>query len=232
MLNIIDLCIILVILFGGLIGYKRGFIKQGVITLGTGLVLILSFLLKNPISLFMYKHLPFFNFDIVIKNASVLNILVYETIAFLICFSILEVLLIILIKLSTVVELILKATVILEVPSKIFGAILGFIEGYFIVYILLFIIQSVTIPFNNQELIEKSKLNNKILTNTIFISKITKPTINSFNEIKKLIDDKDNLSIKEFNCKSINILIKNKFITKDSVIYLYDNNKINTKCDL
>ena len=55
MLNILDVCIILVIISGAIIGFKRGVIKQGVMTIGLYIVLILSFLLKNPISAFMYK---------------------------------------------------------------------------------------------------------------------------------------------------------------------------------
>ena len=87
MLNILDVCIILVIISGAIIGFKRGVIKQGVMTIGLYIVLILSFLLKNPISAFMYKYLPFFGCDFIIKNATVLNILVYEVLAFLIAFS-------------------------------------------------------------------------------------------------------------------------------------------------
>ena len=42
----LDLIIIIFILFGGLIGFKRGIIKQSVVTIGMVLVLVLSFILS------------------------------------------------------------------------------------------------------------------------------------------------------------------------------------------
>ena len=58
----LDIIIIMIILFGAIVGFKRGIIKQSVITVGMIFVLILSFILKNPVSSIMYEHLPFFSF--------------------------------------------------------------------------------------------------------------------------------------------------------------------------
>ena len=49
----LDIIIIMILLFGALIGFKRGVIKQGVITIGMILILVLSFILKNPVSSLM-----------------------------------------------------------------------------------------------------------------------------------------------------------------------------------
>ena len=43
----LDIIIIMIILFGAIVGFKRGIIKQSVITVGMILVLILSFILKK-----------------------------------------------------------------------------------------------------------------------------------------------------------------------------------------
>ena len=51
----LDIIIIMIILFGAIVGFKRGIIKQSVITVGMILVLILSFILKNPVSSIMYN---------------------------------------------------------------------------------------------------------------------------------------------------------------------------------
>ena len=88
-MNIIDVLIILLILFGGFVGLKRGFTKELLSFVGFVLILVIAFILKNPISSFLYENLPFFGFSGSFKGITVLNILIYEVIAFLIVFSIL-----------------------------------------------------------------------------------------------------------------------------------------------
>ena len=61
-MNIVDILIIIFILFGALLGFKRGFTRELLSLVGIFLILILSFILKNPISVFLYNNLPFFNF--------------------------------------------------------------------------------------------------------------------------------------------------------------------------
>ena len=224
----LDIIIIMIILFGAIVGFKRGIIKQSVITVGMILVLILSFILKNPVSSIMYEHLPFFSFGGLFENLAVLNIIVYEGFAFLLVFSVLSTILIILIKISSVFEKILRATIILAIPSKILGAILGAVY-YLIVFIILFILSSPIFGLNNNEFFTESNIRNFILEKTPFVSKEIDSTISSLNDINDLIKEKDKLSDSEFNCKSIDIMEKNKVIEKDSLEYLYSKNKI-TKC--
>lgn len=232
MLNIIDVIIGLFILFGGILGFKRGIIKQGVITVGTFLVLFLSFLLKNKISFLMYNTIPFFDFDLLIKNASILNIVVFETLAFLITFSLLEVILIVIIKLSSVIETLLKIIPFLKGPSQFLGAILGLVESYLIIFIILFVISNPTLPINGSEILNSSKLTKIITTNTFLISDFSSKNFKTFDEITELVENKDKYNATEFDCKAMKIMIKNKFITKKAATYLYNNDKINTSCGL
>ena len=55
-MNYVDIIILMIILAGGIIGFKRGVIKQSVLTIGMILVVVLSFLLKNPLSAFLYHQ--------------------------------------------------------------------------------------------------------------------------------------------------------------------------------
>ena len=213
----LDIIIIMIILFGAIVGFKRGIIKQSVITVGMIFVLILSFILKNPVSSIMYEHLPFFSFGGLFENLAVLNIIVYEGFAFLLVFSVLSTILIILIKISSEFEKILR------------GAILGAVEYYLIVFIILFILSSPIFGLNNNKFFTESNIRNFILEKTPFVSKEIDSTISSLNDINDLIKEKDKLSDSEFNCKSIDIMEKNKVIEKDSLEYLYSKNKI-TKC--
>ena len=74
-MNIIDIVILIFLGFGALLGFKRGFTRQLVSLVGIFVIIILSFLLKNPISVFLYNNLPFFNFGGIFKDITVLNIL-------------------------------------------------------------------------------------------------------------------------------------------------------------
>src|SRR5574344_2057121 len=83
-LTVIDSAVIIFLLFGAILGFKRGIIKSAVSFIGIIIVIILAFILKNPLSEFMYTHLPFFNIGGNFAEITVLNILVYEALAFLI----------------------------------------------------------------------------------------------------------------------------------------------------
>ena len=83
-MNILDYLILIIIILGALYGYKRGFLGSLINFIGTIVVIILAFYLKNPISVFLYEHFPFYNFGGFYKGISVYNILLYEGISFLI----------------------------------------------------------------------------------------------------------------------------------------------------
>ncbi|MBQ9024347.1 MAG: CvpA family protein [Bacilli bacterium] len=228
----LDIIILMIIVFGALIGFKRGIIKQGLVTIGMVLVIILSFALKNPVSAFMYKNFPFFSFNGLYENISVLNILLYEVIAFSLVFSILSTILLIAIRISKSFDKILRLTFIFALPSRILGAILGAIEYYLIVFIGLFVLMQPMFELQNSDLFSNSKLKDTILSNTPFVSSYIQPTIDTVEDIEKLIENKDNYSDKTFNCKVTNIMVKNKVIEKKSLDYLYSSGKIKNKCKI
>ena len=88
-MNIIDLLIIIFILIGAVVGFKRGFTSSLFNFVGVILVVIIAYFLKNPVSEFLMSFCPFFNFGGIIKGVTVLNIAVYEIIAFILVFSLL-----------------------------------------------------------------------------------------------------------------------------------------------
>lgn len=229
-LNILDVVIVLFILMGGIIGMKRGVIKQGVMTIGMIVVIVLSFLLKNPVSALMYKYFPFFSFGGLLKNLSVLNILLYEVIAFALVFGILSAILMILIKISSIFEKLLKFTIVLAIPSKILGFILGLIEYYLVVFIIMFILSSPTFQTESFNFINESKLKGVVLNNTFGLSGMLNNSLDTFNDVNNLIKEKDNYSDDAFNCKALNIMIDNKFLNSESADYLDSKGKIDINC--
>lgn len=221
-ISIVDALIVVLLILGIMGGLRRGLIKQAVLLLGLVAILVVSFYLRGPISTYMYKHLPFFSFGGLFKGVSVLNILLYEVIAFLIVFSILYLVLRILLKISGIIESILKATIILGFFSRIGGAIVGFIESYIIVFIILFIINQ---PFVNIKGLEESKLMNIILTKTPVMSASVKDTKKVVDEIYSLKETYKNNG-KEFNEKAIELFIKYDIVSEENINYLREKGKL------
>ena len=221
-MNILDAVIIILLIVGVLGGMSRGFIKQTVLLLGIVLSIIISFYLKNPVATFFYKHLPFFSFNGVFKGVSILNILLYEVIAFLLVFSIIYLILRVILKITGIIESLLKATIILGFVSKILGGIVGFIESYIIIFIALFILSQ---PFIRITGIEESWLASKILDNTPIMSESIKDTRIVVEEVYDLSKVYKNDS-KEFNKKAIELFEKYEIITEENIEYLRDKGKI------
>lgn len=223
-MSIVDIIILIFLGFGALIGFKRGFTRQLVSLVGIFVILILSFLLKNPISVFLYNHLPFFNFGGIFKDISVLNILVYEVIAFFIVFFVLTIVFKLLLGITKIFEKILNATIILGIPSKILGAILGVVQNYIYAFIIIYIF---SLPVFNIDIISDSKVVNIILNKTPILNKICDETLDVFNEVIELKNEyKTTTNVGNFNQKTLNIMIDKGVITKENAQELIKKEKI------
>lgn len=224
-MNIVDVLIILIIIAGGVSGFKKGFTREFVSFVGIFLVVILSFLLKNPVSSFLYEHLPFFNFGGLFKGITSLNILLYEVIALLIVMSVLIIILKITTMVTKVFETLLKFTIILGIPSKLLGMVVGFIEGFVWVFIGLYILN---LPVFNIKEIEESKFKESILQNVPILSSLADDTvkvIEEFTDLKNQYDD-TNIDSNEFNLKTLNVFLKYNVITVESVEKLEEKGKL------
>ena len=108
-MGLVDILIIGFIFIGGIVGWKRGVIKEAVSAVGIVLITVLSFIFKNPLSVILYENLPFFKFGGIFKGVTVLNIALYELVAFLIVFSILMILWRIVVFASSIVQKIIES---------------------------------------------------------------------------------------------------------------------------
>lgn len=223
-MNIVDAMIILGLLLGAALGFKKGVIQSGVTFVGTILAIIIAYMLKNPVSKLMYTTLPFFHFSGALEGVSVLNILIYEGIAFLIVFAIIMALLRILIIFTGIIEKILKFTIVLGIPSKLLGAILGVIEAYIVIFVVLFVATSMS--FTNG-LTQGSKYTYKILDHTPILSKTVGDTFASISEVYSLKDKYENTKDKNaYNLEALDILLKHEVITKESAEKLVEKGKL------
>lgn len=222
-MNIVDVVIILIILCGAAIGFKRGVIKELVMTVGFLLVFVISFYLKNPVAELLSAFLPFFEFSGVIKGVTVLNIILYQMVAFLIVFSIIMVIFKILLTISGVIEKILKFTIILGIPSKILGAIVGAIEGFIIAFVVVFVLNQ---PMLDVGIIQSSKYKDKIL-DTPILTNIVSSVGDTINDVYQLMEsDKYKKDKDAFNREAIDIMLEHKMISAGYVEKLIDYGKL------
>lgn len=221
MINVVDAIIILFLLTGAVLGFKRGAIQTLATLIGTILILIIAYYLKNPLSVFLYTYLPFFKLGGIFNGITVINILIYEAIAFLIVLGVLSVLLSVILKITGILSKIIDHSIILTLPSKLIGIAVGFLEAYVFLFVLLFIFSQFS--FSNTVL-KDSKYTNIILSKTPFTTGF-KNSYNAFNEIRNLGDN--NSSNKDY--EALNTLLKYDIITTDNAHKLVDNGKINIK---
>ena len=224
MIGIVDAVLFLFLLAGAVIGFKRGVIKSLVNFIGTLACIVLAFYLKNPLSVLMYTNLPFFKLGGIFEGVAVVNILIYEVIAYLIVLSILFAILKIVLMLSGIVEKILKATVILAIPSKILGLIFGTIEAFIIAFVVIFTLNQIP---GTRYIVDESKIGTNILEKTPILSSIMNDAFVSFNEIYYLGEQyKSSQDKSEYNRKAFEILIKNEVISTDNARKLLDSKKL------
>ena len=223
-MNIVDIVILIILAFGALIGLKRGFTRQLVSLIGIFAIIILSFLLKNPISVFLYNNLPFFNFGGIFKDITVLNILVYEIIAFIIVFVVLTIIFKILLTITKIFEKILNWTIILGIPSKILGAVLGVVQNLIYVFIALYILN---LPVLNIGIVKESEVANTILDKTPILTSICDESLEVFNEVIELKEEYETTNnVDEFNQKALKKMIEAGVVTEDNVKTLIKKGKI------
>lgn len=225
MIGIVDAFIIGIILIFGVGGLKNGFFKQTVITIGTILLFVISYYLKDFVADFLSYNLPFFDFGGDMIGLVSLNIIMYQLIGFILVFVVLSVIFGIIVKITGIFEKILKFTIILGIPSKILGFLLGLVEGYVVVFIALFFLHQ---PIVDVKVLGDSKFMDPILSSSFVLSNVVSDTNDVIDEVYVLVDDylKDK-DVHKFNVKSIDTMLKYKVIDVDYMDKLIEKDKIN-----
>ena len=173
---ILSIIIIMFILLGTIVGVKRGFLYQLIKMLSNIIVFVVALILKNPVADILINHIDIINID------RSISIIFYRAISFILICFILKLIIILVLKITRALEKVLEATIILAIPSKILGGILGFIEYYIYAFIILLVL---SIPVFNID-VYKSDVAKFILKETPLVSK--KIDISLFEELKKEYD--------------------------------------------
>ena len=209
-INIVDVAIIISLILFGIIGFKRGVFKELVLCLGTFFVFYLAYKLKNPIGEFLLLKTPLtlFDFPNMFQGTITLNILVYEGLAFVVVLSI-------------IFEKVLKFTIVLGIPSKILGFIAGVLEGYLIVFVVLFFLMQPAFSF---PIFMDSKVGNAVLNSSPVLTNISEDTVQLIANIYELKDEKDKNVL---NSKILDMMLAKKVVSYDTVKELHEKEKMN-----
>lgn len=222
-MNVCDIIILIALAFGAVGGFKAGVIKKTADFVGMFIIVILAFYLKNYLSVIMYENLPFFNFWGFIKGLDAINILFYETLAFIIVFMALLFVLRVVLTVTGLIEKLLKATIILSIPSKLLGIVVGVIEMYVYVFLILIVL---TLPIFDLPYVRESKTANFIINNTPILSGISEDMINIYDNVYDVVINKNSKTDEQLNSDITKILIDNNVITKESARKLVERNKL------
>lgn len=205
-------------------GFKEGAIVEFVNLVGACLVLAGAFIFKSSVSEILYTYLPFLNFNGLFKGLTILNIILYELIAFCFLAGIFMLLYSVILRATKIFDKLVKATIVLALPLKIVGILIGFVEGVIVTFAILFVLNQISYT---REYIEQSNAAQNILENTPLLSDASKPFSESVNEIYNIAEQyKDNNNKNEANLKSLNILLKYRILNPDTAKKLQVSGKL------
>lgn len=222
-MNIVDYIIIIILVLCAFKGFKQGMLPSIVNLIGTFLVFIIAFYVKQPISTLMYENLPFFDFAGIFKGIIGVNILFYEVIAYGLTIVLLAIIFGIVKRISLVFNKILNATIVLTLPNKIIGAIIGIFEGVLFSFILLCIASNVN---TTTKYVNESKYSDIILNNIPILNSVTSSLTDSSKEIYDTIINNENDKNKA-NLETIDILMKHNILSYESATKLVNDKKLN-----
>lgn len=215
-MNILDIAIILILAMSAIIGFKRGAIKEVVSLIGIIVVFVVAFCFKGVLGNVLCKWLPFFHFSGSLEGIDVLNILLYQLLAFLIIYSLLFSVYMVVVKISGIVQKLVHMTIILWLPSKLIGAVVAFITGYVMVFVVLL---ALLIPLKNSDVFLDSKFANYMVYETPVLASSSRSISDSINEVYLLGEDlaKGTIGKNEANLQTLDVLLKYKIVRSKTV---------------
>lgn len=226
-MNIVDYILIGIIVLWTISGYKNGVIRSLATLVVIVIASIVAYYLKTPVATFLMQSLPFFNFAGAFENILGINILFYNGVAFIFIFVIIYSILNILVVVAGFLDKILRATVILYVPDKVLGAMVGFIQGVMIAFLFAFTLLQMP---NWHAYAYDSALAYKMINRTPVIRTVLAGTTEIIGEINTIIEETDTTSeaeLKNAQIKILNTFVSHKLVDASIINDLVDNEKIN-----
>lgn len=221
-MNVIDIIVILLIILSGYAGFKDGVLKSLVKFVGTIVVYVIAFMLKDEVGIILCKIFPFFEFDGLVT----LNILVYQLIAFVLIASVLFGVYNLVMKLTGVLQKIVDISIILTIPSKVLGFIVGMLEGYIIMFIVVVIL---SVPLGDTDIFKNAKLTDKMINNSPILTESLGGIIDSLTDVFVITSKIENNGIdknSQINLDIMDTFLKYDVITKEDALDLIKMKKL------
>ena len=226
MSTIVDIILLAFIVLGTFAGAKKGLIKTAVGFVGLVAIVILSYTLKTYLANFLIDVMPFFQFSGAIEGLTSLNILIYNIISFVVIFILLYCILNIIIAVTGFIDTLLKFTVIWIIPSKIGGAILGFLESWIFIFLVVFVISQFS--FANVA-VRESKITDLVLNHTpiigTYLGGATKASEEIYTGIQEFTKDSSKTQ-NDLNLYILQVEINYGLISKEKATELMEIGKI------
>lgn len=225
-MSYVDLGLLVILIISTFIGYKSGVIKSIVRLLALVISVIVAYQLKDFVAEFLIDIMPFFDFGGLFEGITSMSILFYHGVSFLVIFIIIYSLLSIVIMLAGFLDKILKMTIILYLPDKILGGIVGFIQGTMISFVIIFVLAQV--PYT-QEYVIDSTYGYQILHRTPVIRTVLADCTVISGDIADIImnvdtDDEDYKT--DTQIAIMNVFVKYGLITAETAQELVDSEKV------
>lgn|SRR5574344_807471 len=223
-MNILDALIYIALIWAAVGGWQRGVFYKLVSLVGFFLSVVIAFSLKNVVTSWLYGFAPFFQFSGVLKDVKVMNILLYEVLAFTLVLAVLLAAVKILQLFSGFLQKVLNATFIFGLPSKLLGIVLGFLEGWIIVFVACYFM---TLPFFNLKVIRNSEMRQKVLNSTPALSNMIGDAVEVTDALNVMMDKyKYNYDPNAFNLEALDLFLNKKIVTVKAVDKLIEKNKL------
>lgn len=220
---IVDILIIVFLIGGIIVGYKKGFFENTVRLIGSIIALAGAYFLKNPLSVYFYTKLPFFKLPGALEGVSSINIICYELISFIIVWILISIVLAILAKIFKLERLTMTVVTKLRIPNKILGVVVGFVESYLFVYfgVMLCMFAANVFDFKMENRLANYVFETPVLHETFG------PTYSALTDITLLAQKYENINDKmAFNAEAVEILIKYDLVSEENIELLIEQGKI------
>lgn len=225
-MSYVDLGLLMILIISVLVGYKSGVIKSTVRLLVLLISAIVAYQFKGYLASFLITFMPMMDFGGIFDGITSISILFYHGASFLVIFIILYSILNIIVTLAGFLDKILKMTVILYLPDKILGAVIGFIQGTMFAFVIIFVLAQ--IPYTQSYVID-STYGYQILNRTPIIRTVLADCTVISGEIADIIvnvDTDDEDYVADTQMAVLNVFVKYGLITSETAQTLVDDEKI------
>lgn len=223
---LVDIGLLVIVIFSVIGGYKSGVIKSTVSLVVLLMSAIIAYQLKDYVASFLIDLMPFVNFGGIFDNITTINILFYHGAAFLVIFIIIYSIFSIVVTLAGFLDKLLKMTIILALPDKLLGAVVGFIKGTIFAFVIIFVLAQ--LPYTQEYVIE-STYGYQVLNRTPVIRIVLADCTVISSDIADIImnvDTEDENYVTETQMEIMSVFIRYGLITAEKAQELVDDEKV------